>query len=599
MYDRTYGSSPYRPVHALRSPEPHKKAPDWMNKFKGWKPNRWLKGAMLLAALLLMGFWFFLGDFRFLMFRYPSLSGFPFGNRTYLVLFQNNYELRPTGGFISNYAELTFSHGLYTGIEFHDVYAEIDEHPYVEPPLVLGTLLKGPNYQGHTFRDANEDPDFNISRDKLIEFYQLTHPDTRIDGVIAADFSFLEQWVAQYEPLTVDGRTLTEANLFETLSATISDVDLRDENALASRKDIAAPLANKLINKTLIFPWRIRSFLNMAAQGFHEKHLLASFTRRPMAKSFAYRNWDGALPQSDLGDVLAINEANYGGMKSNRYITRDVQYELDVTGAKDILGNPVLKATVSVTLSHEGTWNVPLSGAYTGYLRVMIPKGADIEEGGDVTEKREDLQTTGDLIKLQPGESVTYTYSYELPEYVWNDGTYFLHLHKQPGTQGDPYRVVVRVPQGMSLESPNFDVRENLGIWESPLVTDQNLSFTLLPDKTGPRVVLQEITDLNEITLVFNEALNEATASDLDSYTFVGEELTLQGMRVEGNTVTLTTEGMKASPGQSYVLTLQNIADRAGNLINPSPRTVTLIQPQDLVAPVETPAETLTPENNG
>ena len=33
----------------------------------------------------------------------------------------------------------------------------------------------------------------------------------------------------------------------------------------------------------------------------------------PMAKSFAYRNWDGALPQSDLGDVLAINEANYGG----------------------------------------------------------------------------------------------------------------------------------------------------------------------------------------------------------------------------------------------------------------------------------------------
>ena len=106
------------------------------------------------------------------------------------MLFQNNYELRPTGGFISNYAELTFSHGLYTGIEFHDVYAEIDEHPYVEPPLVLGTLLKGPNYQGHTFRDANEDPDFNISRDKLIEFYQLTHPDTRIDGVIAADFSF-------------------------------------------------------------------------------------------------------------------------------------------------------------------------------------------------------------------------------------------------------------------------------------------------------------------------------------------------------------------------------------------------------------------------
>src|SRR3989338_3775471 len=119
-------------------------------------------------------------------------------------------------------------------------------------------------------------------------------------------------------------------------------------------------------------------------------------------------------------------------MKSNRYITRDVQYELEVTGQTDVLGNPVVKATVTVTLSHEGIWNIPLSGPYTGYLRTMIPLGSNVETEGEVTEDREDVYVLGELVELQPGESVTYTYSYELPEYVWSEGTYYLHLHKQP-----------------------------------------------------------------------------------------------------------------------------------------------------------------------
>ncbi len=218
--DRNYGISGYQPTRRPSHPEPSAdgqeedfvkprvRAKDLFQRAKkttiSVSRGKWplhKKILLALAALFFAGLflvWFFLGEFRFLMWRAPSLTGFPFGTRTYIVLFQNNYELRPTGGFISEYAELTFSHGVYTGLTFHDVYGEIDDHNEVEAPLVMSTLLDNGDYSGETFRDANFDPDFRLSKDSLIEFYQLTHPDAEIDGVLAVDFHFLEEWVGKY-----------------------------------------------------------------------------------------------------------------------------------------------------------------------------------------------------------------------------------------------------------------------------------------------------------------------------------------------------------------------------------------------------------------
>ncbi len=590
MYDRSYGTSAYRPDPEFQRPA-SKHAPQQHHASKPSAPlsrrKKILYALAALAALALFLLYQFLGDFGFLLFRTPSLTGFPFGTRTYLVLFQNNYELRPTGGFISNYGVLTFSHGIYTGIDFHDVYGDIDNHDYVEPPLILSTLLQGNGYSSDNFRDANFDPDFNLTKEKLIEFYSMAYPDQSVDGVLAVDFSFLEQFVGMYDPLTVDGQTLTQQNLFETLSSLASDIDRHNTTALAERKDIATPLMKTLIGKTLIFPWRIHGFLTLLAQGFNEKHVLASFNSSGLADSFSSRNWDGALPQSDMGDFLAVNEGNYGGMKSDRYITRDVTYDISVGSRRDVIGNPVLTATTTVTLTHNGSYNIPLSGDYTGYLRTMIPKSSKILTGGTVTEDRDDVYVLGEIVRLKPGESVTYTYTYELPEYVWNNGTYYLHLHKQPGTEGDYYRVTVHSPTDTSLEAPLMTVRENTATFDAHLTEDMNLSFAMIADNLAPRIVAHEITNMNQITLVFNEPLNIDTAGDPMNYKVIDldetdagttDAVSVIGVTVDGAAVILTTSGMTSQEAEYYSITLQGLTDAAGNLINPSPRDVTVVQ---------------------
>lgn len=567
-----------------KSSSGHKGAFGSAQKSLAKKILKWV--AVVLASLLIL-LWFFLGRFSFMIPHAFSLSGFPFGTRNYIVLFQNNYELRPTGGFISTYGLLKFSHGIYKGIEFHDVYGEIDEHEYVEPPLVLAALLKGEGYKGHNFRDANFDPDFTKSKDEIINFYNMVFPDTRIDGVIAGDFTLLENMVALYEPLKVEDYEFTKANLFETLSTVVSDIDRHSEEALKNRKNISAEIVKKIIAKTLILPWRINSVLDTLARALDEKHLLASFTRSGLANAFAKRDWDGALPGSKSGDFVAVSDANYGGMKSNRYITRDVSYELNVSGAEDILGNPIVTAKVTIQIKHNGIWNIPLSGPYTGYLRTLIPLGSDVKAGGTVNEVREDAMVLGQLLEIPVGGEATYTYEYQLPEYVWVDGVYSLRLQKQPGTLADHYRVIVKAPQGQSIESPYFDVRENVAFYETNLLTDQNLSFTLLPDKNSPRIVSHEITALNEITIVFNEQVSVDFAGDSLNYQITDMNFThptasdtiqITNIRVDGSAVIISTEGMTDQPEERYEVVLKNIRDLAGNLITPSPRTVTVIQ---------------------
>jgi len=583
--DYHYGRSHYSPSSTPRHEEQRRtvETPSPAQT----KLRRFLKILGLCAGLILFAVWIWLGDFRFMMTRAPGFAGFPFGSRTYLVLFQNNYELRPTGGFISTYGELTFKGGFYTGIEFHDVYGEIDDHETIDPPLVLGTLLEDPNYTGHTFRDANFNPDFPSSANDLITFYKLINPDARIDGIVAVDFTFLENWLALYEPMQVGDLSLTSQNLFETLSNTVSDIDRHNEEALANRKNSAADIAKTLLSRTLYRPWNWNAAKHLIETSLQEKHMIAAFNRSGMQKAFSKRNWDGALLPPDTGDFLAVNEGNYGGMKSDRYMFREVTYEIEVTDQLDLRGNPIVNGKLTIEMSHQGIVNPPLSGPYKGYVRSFIPLGSDIKTAGTVQEDNENFDVLADMVRIQPAETLTLTYEYQLPESVWNDGLYSLHLQKQPGTLADRYRVFVRVPQGMSFESSDFTVRENLAYHETELLTDENLSFRLLPDITGPRVVSHEITGLNEVTLLFNEPLSATSARNPENYTLTDmdfknpaltDQLPLQSIQHDGAKVTLKFSGMTEQPEERYELAVQNLQDTHGNYMSQNPRTLTVVQ---------------------
>ncbi|MBI1802189.1 MAG: DUF4012 domain-containing protein, partial [Chloroflexi bacterium] len=147
----------------------------------------------------------------------PDLLGAN-GARSYLVVAQNEDELRPTGGFISAAGRLTVDHGKLMELEFQDSY-QVDDlsKEYPEPPLPLKTYMLSGVW---LFRDANWSPDFPTSAQQLAYFYTYGRGQ-RVDGVIALDQEMVSLLVRALSPLDIDGSdaVVTGDNLLSFMRA--------------------------------------------------------------------------------------------------------------------------------------------------------------------------------------------------------------------------------------------------------------------------------------------------------------------------------------------------------------------------------------------
>jgi len=298
-----------------------------------------------------------------------QLTGFPFGQKNYLVVFQNNNELRPGGGFISSFATTQFTAGLPTKLQIEDVYGTIDDHDRLTSPYPMEKLLANEWYKGYTFRDGNYSPNFPDSAQELIRLYHITRPQEKIDGVIALNFSVLEDLLDTLGPVQVDGKWLSKDNLFEEITNQVNDTDLHDVQALANRKSILKPLSNAIIQKILLNPFKLRKVSDVISRSLTKKDLQLFFYNQGLEQLAVNNGWAGEWPAKVDSDFLAINEANLGGMKSDRYINRHITYH--VKFSEDYFqGAAKPEANVTVDLNHFGIENIPLSGPYTGYFRV-------------------------------------------------------------------------------------------------------------------------------------------------------------------------------------------------------------------------------------
>jgi hypothetical protein len=125
---------------------------------------------------------------------YPNLLGFE-GKKKYLLLFQNNMELRPGGGFIGSYGLLDVEKGDMTKFQIYDVYdadGKLTDH--IEPPYPLRRYLGASHWY---LRDSNFAVDFPTSAAQASNFLQLETGE-RVDGVIAIDTDFLRNMLAVF-----------------------------------------------------------------------------------------------------------------------------------------------------------------------------------------------------------------------------------------------------------------------------------------------------------------------------------------------------------------------------------------------------------------
>ena len=150
------------------------------------RPNFRLKILIVFLSLFLLvsSFMFFgrLGA-EFVLEKIDPIALFRDGQ--YLIVFQNNAEIRSSGGFIGSYAVLKIDDFEIKNLSFNTNILALDrqfsDQYFVKAPAPLAKFLKGKSW---ALRDSNYDASFPEAADDILSFYTRETGD-RVDGIIA------------------------------------------------------------------------------------------------------------------------------------------------------------------------------------------------------------------------------------------------------------------------------------------------------------------------------------------------------------------------------------------------------------------------------
>jgi len=409
------------------------------------------------------------------------------GKKTYLVLLENNTELRPGGGFIGSYAIVNFENGKFQNISVDDIYSidgQLKEK--ITPPPQLTEKLGVKQFY---LRDSNWSTDFVLNAATAKDFYKKeTGQD--INGVISVDLTYIQWLLDKIGPIKLSdyNETITAQNLFER-GEYYSEVGFFPGST--QKKDFFGTLTGSLFqnitakltsNPTKNSPAPWAGIMLATKDALQEAHLMLSFDDQNLATFVKSKGWDHPLPPlfynptddtKGTRDFLALSEANLGANKVNRQIERSIDYEMTVGKDADLVAK--LKITYKNN-SQADTWP---AGKYTNYLRVYTPFASSLFAvgNGDNTNLKDVEVTTQNsmtvfatYVEVPVKSTKTVTFNYRIPKNIKLEQApaYEFYIQKQPGTGQDPFTFRFNLPGYLAVKSVNgnetYQGRQNMQI---------------------------------------------------------------------------------------------------------------------------------------
>ncbi|MFA5828494.1 MAG: DUF4012 domain-containing protein [Candidatus Shapirobacteria bacterium] len=296
--------------------------------------------------------------------------------REYLVLFQNENELRAGGGFIGSWGMLSFEGGKLLNLDIRDVYeADGQLKGHVEPPAEIKQYL---GEAGWFLRDSNWKVDF-VDANKDIEWFLEKETGRKVDGVIGINLAVAKAILDVTGPIyVVDfGEKIGKDNLYEQAQFYAENKFFPGSKQKAS---FLGGLGRQLFEeiRNLDSKKMLELYLQILEQ-FDKNEIQLVMHEKQAAKIAADLGWDGAIYQGKCltdrcyADYLYLSESNFGVNKANYYIYRGIEQTVDIT---QMAISRVLKINYENTAKNK-SWP---GGDYKNYLRVYIPQDTNLAE---------------------------------------------------------------------------------------------------------------------------------------------------------------------------------------------------------------------------
>lgn len=374
----------------------------------------------------------------------PSLLGEP-TDQKYLVLFQNDAERRPTGGFLTAYAIFRMSQGAINVDTSNDIYtldATIPNKTSAPRPL----LQYLPNVPEFNLRDTNLSPDFYESMKTFESMYEKSSAYQKVNGIIAIDTHVLVSAMNILGDVSAGGTTFTtKQNTFchcpDVIYQLESSADRPVNYVRTDRKSIIGELMYAIMSKALASSPRQTwgPLMQVMIDETNQKHLLFDVFNPDAQNGLVALNAAGRI-QDAKGDYLHINDANFGGAKANMYVSESVDQKYTLNGDNSI--------TKTVTINYKNPYppsdcnlergGLCLNAPLRNWLRVYVPQGSQLIDSQGSQVKVITYDELGKTVFegffiVNPLGSKTFTISYKLPFKLADNSSLPLLMQKQPG----------------------------------------------------------------------------------------------------------------------------------------------------------------------
>lgn len=352
---------------------------------------------------------------------------------TYLVLFQNTLELRPTGGFIGNFAELTLENGKIKDYNIYNTNVFDYGKPGIEAPEPYKRML---GIQEMQLRDANWAPNFPTTAQQIVDLYKLEGGTKDIAGVIAVNASVLPEIIKITGPVSIDSmeEELNSENILLALQYELNFGFLEKGISRDARKepikDLAFELDNK-ISKSSIFTLYLLG--EMLLQQADQKQIILWSKDSNVQVKIAKLGWDGSINIDAQRDYLKVVDANLGALKTDYYMKRAIKKNVRECEDK-------ICSTITITYNNTATNSSPLNTDYKSYTRVFLPRDAFVNTVIGVEKRPNEVDYTtaynkkvaGFEIKVPFNSSQDIVIDYTMPKL----DKYGLDIQKQSGIEG-------------------------------------------------------------------------------------------------------------------------------------------------------------------
>lgn len=418
------------------------------------------------------------------------------GPRKYLFLFQNNSEMRATGGFIGSYGLLSIANGHVNKFFIDGIFNPDGQlKDKIVPPAPIQKISAV-----WSMHDSNWFADFPMSAQKAILFYEKTGGPTA-DGVITLTPTIIQKLLEITGPIempeydvTLDANNFVEATQFEVEV----DYDKEENKPKKILSDLAPILFEKLFNASDLK--NIAKVIGVLSDGLSEKQILLYSQNSQLQRIIAQQKWSGEILPADK-DYLSVINTNINGFKTDAVVKENISHKADLQSDSSIID------TVTITRKHTGgnfeyEW---FNKVNANYMRVYVPQGskllevsgqtretnnppldydglgfkrdADVQaeeknmtidpESGTRVYNEKDKTVFANWVYVSPQEEVTITYKYLLPFSLFKVlvekerqlDSYSLVVQKQSGSLGSSFVSHISYPADYEIK---WNLPENI-----------------------------------------------------------------------------------------------------------------------------------------